>query len=236
MLVAGAHAGGLAWLTKRVIFVANADEDEPILLVELVPRPVKPLVPLPEVEARARLPEHSEPLPRLAPLPDPVPNPLPDTLRQPGPPQVTLPAPAPDPAPRAEPEAPVDPFLAVSPQARQVLSSLQCGRLTAERDLPCGEGAPDRLETAAGLKPAQPVLPGERIEIASNSTFGTSSAGVLAARQGDPYAGHPYRLGSLDASPTRGGPHAIPDSAPGSQAMRDMGERAIAMPHPVWGD
>ena len=238
VLVAGAHAGGLAWLTKRVVFIANADEEKTVLLVELIPQPVKPLVPLPEVEARARLPQDEPVLPRLVPLPGPVPHPLPDTVRRPAPPQVQLPTPKPPRRPGGEyaGEA-IDPFLAVTPEARSVLLALQCDRLSGDTDdFPCEDAATRDERLAMALKPVAEAFPQEMLPVAYASSSGSSALARLAARQGDPYADHPYRQSSLGVSPSRSAQHAIPDSAPGSQAMRDMGVRAVAEPHPVWGD
>lgn len=238
VLVAGAHAGGLAWLTKRVVFIANADEEKTVLLVELIPQPVKPLVPLPEVEARARLPQDEPALPRLIPLPDPVPHPLPDTVRRPTLPQVQLPTPKPSDRPGSEYAGEMtDPFLSVTPEARSVLLALQCGRLAGDTDdLPCETASTNQLAAAMAMKPDADAFDQEMLPVAYASIAGSNAAASLAARQGDRYADHPYRQSSLDMSPTRSAQHAIPDSAPGSQAMRDMGARAVAQPHPVWGD
>lgn len=234
VLVAGAHAGSLAWLTKRVVLLTQGDGEEPVS-VEFVRVPAEPAARLAAVEARITLPQPQTPLPRLIALPEASPNPLPEDLQ--GPPRVRAPRlPAGPPAQLREVESTpaIDTFAHTDAPARRALRIMLCQRLSAHEEARC--------EAAPIVTVAEADAPGPKVhaEIAppEDKARGLSPGALRQAsfRSGAGHSDHPYRLARLDPAPSHTGMHAIAMTTPGPQAMRDMTGQVLSEPHPVWGD
>lgn len=245
VLVAGAHLATFTLLSKTSSAQRNLHGGGELIFVELDPVPVAPAPRLPELDRRLELPEEAPPL-LTGQAPLPAPNTFPSPVRR---------APAGDlmdtaSARESRSVVSIDPD-APSPAAsgeltlaaQTALRGIVCNRLSSDRAARCdddaGEGE-DSLWRAASLSgPAEiaaaMAASGEAFPVDGGALYGSPLA-ILASLQGDLDRDNPYRSGATLDVAGKTGQHVIPASAPGSQASRDMGLRAMAAPHPVWGD
>lgn len=240
-LVAGAHLATFSLLSKSTAQRSVPRSD--FILVELEPVPVAPTPRLPVIERSVELPDLR--LPDLgAPAPLPAPNTFPSPVRRA--PGLELADIAP-PSGAVGPSAPAAPGAvvieaqpALSLAARTALRGMVCNRLSSNPAARCPDDAAsgDIWADAAQAGPqaiaSAMAGSGEMMPIQVSGHQGVFD--TLSARQGDLDRDNPYRTGSTLDVAGKTGQHVIPATTPGSQASRDMGLRAMAAPHPVWGD
>lgn len=240
-LVAGAHLATFSLLSKSTAQRSVTRSD--FILVELEPIPLAPAQSLPVIDRSVELPERV--LPDLgAPAPLPAPNTFPSPVRRAPALELAEIAPPIEDASPNVPSGPGEAALEIQPPlslaAQTALRGLVCNRLSSDPAARCaeeGEGVdiwaaaaragPQAI--ASAMESSGEVMP---IHVSGDSGF----FDTLAARQGDLDRDNPYRIGATLETAGKTGQHVIPASAPGSQASRDMGLRAMAAPHPVWGD